>query len=68
MHSYLLEVHFNTDALDGVGIVLLLLSVLFLFLGLIFLLIKTLRNAGKKLLLAAGLMLLIGFSICSRHL
>ncbi len=68
MHSYLLEVHFNTDALDGVGIVLLLLSVLCLFLGLIFVFIRTLRNTGKKLLLAGGLMLLIGFSICSRHL
>jgi hypothetical protein len=68
MHGYLLEVHFNTDALDGVGILLLLLSVLCLFLGLIFVFIRTLRNAGKKLLLAGGLMLLIGFSICSRHL
>lgn len=48
-----------------VGLAALLLSFIYLILGIILTIIKESRNAGMGMLLTAGIMLLVGFTVCS---
>jgi phosphate/sulfate permease len=55
----------NTEQLAMVGLSGLLLSILFLLIGIILCIPVSTRNLGKGLLLSAGISLVIGLSICS---
>lgn len=48
-----------------VGLAALILSSIYLILGIILTIIKESRNAGMGMLLTAGIMLLVGFTVCS---
>lgn len=48
-----------------VGLAALILSFIYLVLGIILTIIKESRNAGMGMLLTAGIMLLVGFTVCS---
>lgn len=48
-----------------VGLAALILSFIYLVLGIILAIIKESRNAGMGMLLTAGIMLLVGFTVCS---
>jgi uncharacterized membrane protein len=51
-----------------VGLAALLLSLIYLVLGIILIIIKESRNAGMGMLLTAGIMLLVGFTVCSMNM
>jgi hypothetical protein len=57
----------STEQLAMVGLSGLLLSILFLFTGIILCTPVSTRNMGKGLLLSAGISLVIGLSICSMY-
>jgi uncharacterized membrane protein len=48
-----------------IGLTALLLSLIYLIVGIILAIIKESRNAGMGMLLTAGIMLLVGFTVCS---
>ncbi|MEO6356852.1 MAG: hypothetical protein ABIU77_06200 [Ferruginibacter sp.] len=53
------------EASTGIGLTGLLLGVVYFFFGLILCISPSSRNIGKGLLLSAGLVFLIGVSVCS---
>ncbi|MDB5275079.1 MAG: hypothetical protein JWR61_34 [Ferruginibacter sp.] len=53
------------DAATGIGLTGLILGILFFFFGLILCIPAGSRDIGKGLLLSAGLVFLIGVSVCS---
>ncbi len=57
----------STEQLAMVGLSGLLLSVLYLFVGIILCIFLSTRNIGKGLLMSAGISLVIGLSICSMY-
>jgi hypothetical protein len=57
----------STEQLAMVGLSGLLLSVLYLFVGIILCISLGTRNIGKGLLMSAGISLVIGLSICSMY-
>jgi hypothetical protein len=55
----------NAEKLSGIGLVGLLLGVFYFVLGLVGCINKQSREVGKAILLSAGIVLLIGVSVCS---
>ena len=55
----------SSDSGAIVGLAAVLLSFIYLILGIILTIIKESRNAGMGMLLTAGIMLLVGFTVCS---
>jgi len=53
------------DTAANIGLTGLVLGVLFFFLGLLLCIPKQSREIGKALLLSAGLIFLVGVSVCS---
>jgi hypothetical protein len=55
----------SAERLSGIGLVGLLLGVFYFVLGLVGCINKQSRGVGKAILLSAGIVLLIGVSVCS---
>jgi hypothetical protein len=55
----------SAEKLSGIGLVGLLLGVFYFVLGLVGCINKQSREVGKAILLSAGIVLLIGISVCS---
>jgi acyl-CoA reductase-like NAD-dependent aldehyde dehydrogenase len=55
----------SAERLSGIGLVGLLLGVFYFVLGLVGCINKQSREVGKAILLSAGILLLIGVSVCS---
>jgi hypothetical protein len=55
----------SAEKLSGIGLVGLLLGVFYFVLGLVGCISKQSREVGKAILLSAGIVLLIGISVCS---
>ncbi len=53
------------DAGAFVGLGALIFSALYLFIGIILVLLPDTRDAGKGMLLTSGILLLVGFAVCS---
>jgi hypothetical protein len=55
----------SAEKLSGIGLIGLLLGVFYFVLGLVGCINKQSREVGKAILLSAGIVLLIGISVCS---
>ncbi len=53
------------DAGAFIGLVALIFSAIYLFVGIILILIPDARDVGKGMLLTAAILLLVGFAVCS---